>query len=670
MSREGQPCAEAMRNGEARRRQRLRAADVYIWAFLLLGGAVLCGTAAHWQLRDGRLFLAYLLTAVVASALKVRLAGVGGTTSVGFLFVLIGIVDLSTADAMLIAAVSVAVQCLWRPAQPVRAIRVCWSAASISLAVYASGAVYGWARQSVAEPVALAGLAFAYFATNTSSVSGVIAVTESKPFMKTFRQQFWLLAYYCCGTSAAWIVGTMPRGIEWEAPIVCLPMIYIVHRSQARTLAQMEGQKQHIEEIHALHLRAIEALAMAVEARDHGTHDHLKRVQIYALEIGRELGIEGPELRALHAAALLHDIGKLAVPEQILSKPGRLTPEEFEIVKTHPVVGAEIVNQVGFPYPVAPIVRAHHEKWNGGGYPDGLKGEQIPLGARILSVVDCLDALASDRPYRRAMPMDEAMAMIAKEAGSSFDPRVAGVLERRCRELEAMATAGTEDTNVGVKADVRVTRDAAPAAGFARGTADLAHLATQVEAAAHRSAGWTVTDLTLREALTVIEMRCAAAIPHRAMAFFAERGGTLYVEYAGGELGARFRELAVRGGEGLAGWVWEKRKAIINGDPAVENGYPLSAVPALRSALAAPMTAPDGTEGVLGLYRSEAEAFDNGDLAALCAVCRSAGLRLGDGTKRREEGRGWAGRKGDGSRGSQEPEGRVAAAHESSGRAG
>jgi len=617
-----------MMKGEAGQLPRLRVADVYIWTFLLLGAAVLYGTAANWHLRDGRQFFAFLLTAVVASALKVRLAGVEGTTSVGFLFVLIGIVDLSTGDAILVAAVSVAVQCLWRPARQVRAIQVCWSVASISLAVYASGAVYGWARHSVAEPLALAGLALTYFATNTSSLSGVIALTESKPFMTAFQQQFWLLAYYCCGTSVAWIVGTMPRAMQWEAPIVCLPLIYIVHRSQVRTLAQIEGQKQHIEEIHGLHLRAIEALAMAVDARDQGTHDHLKRVQIYALEIGRELGIEGPELHALHAAALLHDIGKLGVPEEILSKPGRLTPEEFEIVKTHPVVGAEIVNQVGFPYPVAPIVRAHHEKWNGGGYPDGLKGEEIPLGARILTAVDCLDALACDRPYRRAMPLDEAMAAIAKEAGSGFDPRVIGVLERRCRELEAMATAGTEDRSAGLKA-VRVTRGAAPAAGFARGTADLAHLAAHVETAAFRGPGWTVTDLTPREALTVVEMRCTAAIPHRAMAFFVERGGMLRVEYAGGELGAQFRALAVPRGEGLAGWVSEKRKPIINGDPAVESGYPRSAVPAVRSALAVPVTAPDGSEGVLALYRYEAEAFDNADLAALCAVCQSAGLRLG-----------------------------------------
>src|SRR5256886_6916784 len=141
------------------------------------------------------------------------------------------------------------------------------------------------------------------------------------------------------------------------------------------------------------------SLALAIEAKDHTTHDHLRRVRIYAMEIAKDLGLPPAEMQALRAAALLHDIGKLAVPEQIISKPGKLTPEEFEKIKIHPVVGAEILESVQFPYPVVPIVRAHHEKWDGTGYPGGLKGEEIPIGARILSAVDCLDALASNRQY-------------------------------------------------------------------------------------------------------------------------------------------------------------------------------------------------------------------------------------------------------------------------------
>src|SRR6267142_2687253 len=188
----------------------------------------------------------------------------------------------------------------------------------------------------------------------------------------------------------------------------------------------------------ALHLRTIEALALAIEAKDHTTHDHLRRVRIYAMEVAKDLGLSASEMQALRAAALLHDIGKLAVPEQIISKPGKLTPEEFEKIKIHPVVGAEILESVQFPYPVVPIVRAHHEKWDGSGYPAGLKGEEIPIGARILSSVDCLDALASNRQYRRALPLDDAMDHVRAESGKSFDPRVVDLLSRRYKDLEGM----------------------------------------------------------------------------------------------------------------------------------------------------------------------------------------------------------------------------------------
>src|SRR5436189_2621543 len=152
------------------------------------------------------------------------------------------------------------------------------------------------------------------------------------------------------------------------------------------------------------------------------------------MELGKELNLKENELEALRAASLLHDIGKIAVPEHIICKPGKLSPEEFEKMKIHPVVGAEILMRAQFPYPVVPIVRSHHEKWDGSGYPDGLKGEDIPIGARILAAVDCLDALASDRQYRKALPLDEAMRRVKADSGVAFDPKVVNVLEERYME--------------------------------------------------------------------------------------------------------------------------------------------------------------------------------------------------------------------------------------------
>src|SRR5437016_10829202 len=233
------------------------------------------------------------------------------------------------------------------------------------------------------------------------------------------------------GAATAGLVHFLNKHIGWQSSLLVLPPIYLMYRSYRLYLGKLETEKRQAEQVSSLHLRTIEALALAIEAKEQTTGEHPQRVRVYAMELARELRLTEDETEALRAASVLHDIGKLAVPEHIISKPGKLTPDEFEQMKIHPIVGAEILEEVDFPYPVVPIVRAHHERWNGTGYPCGLKGEEIPIGARILSVVDCLDALASDRQYRRALPLDEAMAKVASESGTTFDPKVVEVLGRR-----------------------------------------------------------------------------------------------------------------------------------------------------------------------------------------------------------------------------------------------
>ncbi|MGA2116479.1 MAG: HD-GYP domain-containing protein [Bryobacteraceae bacterium] len=202
----------------------------------------------------------------------------------------------------------------------------------------------------------------------------------------------------------------------------------------------------------------------ALDAKDPETRGHLGRVRIYAVELAREMGVRGRELECLQAAALLHDIGKLALPEGISFKPGKLTPDEFEKVKAHPLVGAEILEWAGLDPMVPAIVRAHHERWDGSGYPDGLGGDQIPLGAQILSAVDALDALSSDRRYRKALPLGEAMREVSVHAGASFDPEVVDLLALRYEELECKV-ARQASPGADLSLDVRVERATEPAAG-------------------------------------------------------------------------------------------------------------------------------------------------------------------------------------------------------------
>lgn len=204
---------------------------------------------------------------------------------------------------------------------------------------------------------------------------------------------------------------------------------------------RLSAKSREAEELSRIHFATAEALATAIDAKDQTTHCHVRRVQIYAAGMGKALGLSRSEIAALKAGALLHDIGKLAVPAHIINKPGRLTPAEFEKMKIHTTVGAQILSRVDFPYPVTPIVRHHHEQWDGRGYPDGLKEEQIPITARIISVVDCFDSVREDRPFRRGMTRDEAIAFLLRGSGTHFDPNIVELFIKNLPRFEGQIAA-------------------------------------------------------------------------------------------------------------------------------------------------------------------------------------------------------------------------------------
>src|SRR5580693_3016442 len=385
-----------------------RPAKLYISLVVIAGLGTLIYGGVHQSSKNIAEFICYLGIAILASRLKVNLPGITGTLSVNFLFILIGVLELSFAETLILGAVSMLAQCLY-PERP-RAIQVTFNICAGSMSTALAYVVYHHRLANLLipnRPILLGVAATVYFIANAGSIAAVISLTERRPLIRILVDcYFWSFPYYLVGAGIAGAVAWLNQNFNWETSLLLVPAVYMIYRSYRLYLGKLEDEKRHVEEMANLHLRTIEALALAIEAKDHTTHDHLQRVRVYAVEVAKELGVTGDEMQALHAAALLHDIGKLAVPEHIISKPGRLTLEEFEKMKIHPVVGAEILERVRFPYPVVPIVRAHHEKWDGSGYPLGLKGQEIPIGARILSAVDYLDALASDRQYRRAMPLD------------------------------------------------------------------------------------------------------------------------------------------------------------------------------------------------------------------------------------------------------------------------
>jgi putative nucleotidyltransferase with HDIG domain len=570
--------------------------NVYVVLQVALGVLVLLFAGCNWECHDWPRFLAFLATAMVAAALKVHLPGVTGTASVSALFLLIGIAVLTLPEALAMGVLSMLVQCTWRATKRPRTIQVCFSVCSAATAIFVSRLVFQWSNANGLEPVALAAMTLAFFTANTLPISSIIALTENRRLLETWKGSQWVLPYYAVGSSMAWLVARVPAAIQWELPIICLPMVYLVHRSNRTHLTKVEAEKSHVEEMNSLHLRTIEALALAIDAKDHTTHDHLQRVQLYALAIGKDLGLPHAEMEALRAASVLHDIGKLAVPEDIISKPGKLNRAEFEKMKIHPVVGAEILERVSFPYPVVPIVRFHHERWDGSGYPYGLKGEEIPIGARILAAVDCLDALASDRQYRRALPLDEAMAKVVAESGTSFDPRVVKALEARYVELENQASQAKTELQPVLSTEMKITRGSAPAAGFEREDPEA---------------------LLPEESLIALAEQVGSTVRFDALTYHASLDRVVRRVFATGDVQLLPDCLEVPIGEGLTGWVAGARRPILNGNPAVE---PARNEVRVQSALSLPAAG-----GVLTLYRLEKDAFSARELAALVPLANALG---------------------------------------------
>jgi diguanylate cyclase (GGDEF)-like protein/putative nucleotidyltransferase with HDIG domain len=629
-------------------------ARFFVGATLVIGLCALVSGLFQWHIDNPTRFVCYLILVTVAAALKVRLPGVTGTMSVVFLFLLIGILELSLAETLLMSCAGALVQCWWHAAKRPKLVQVLFNVANLTTATAISYYAYHSRLASAlgnSAPLLLAALATTFFIVNTIPVAIVISLTERKPAEKIWSEcYFWSFPYYLVGAAIAGLISTMDHRIDWQMSLLVLPVIYFIYRTYHLYLGRLEGQKGHAEEIAALHLRTIEALALAIDAKDHTTHDHLRRVQTYAVEIGRELGLNEGEIEALQAAALLHDIGKLAVPEHIISKPGRLTPEEFEKMKIHPIVGAEILEKVRFPYAVVPIVRAHHERWDGTGYPDGLKGDEIPIGARILSAIDCLDAIASDRPYRRALPLEKAIEVVVSEAGKGFDPQVVDVLRRRCRELEQSAHDLTVE-RAQLSTHVRIAKGAAPATGLDDntisaqddqegsidflGTIGAARQEVQTLFELSRELG---NSLSLEETLSVLAARLKKLIPHDAIAVYFRKDGHLTPEYVSGENFRALSSLRIPLGEGVSGWVAANARPILNGRAMIESSYlkEPTKLGTLRAVLAVPLVGTNGIVGVLSLYGFDQNAFSKDHLRILLAISSKLALSIENALKYRQ----------------------------------
>jgi putative nucleotidyltransferase with HDIG domain len=460
---------------------------VYAWTVVAVGVSLI-GTSAlevTTTIGDLRLLALNGLAAVSGLGLN-RVRGLPANVSIGEAFSLASLFMFGPAAGAITAAVdSLCCDLRLRGAEPVQ---LAFNVAAPSIAVFAAGTVvygvvgaplpggHGHWLPTAAGAVTTVAL---FFALQTALLAVALAPQRSASFLAVWRQVATLWVSPAVGGYVAFLIAVFGQALTTGAVLWLLPLPMLMYAAVGVWLGRIGDRMRHLEEREREYQATIECLATAVDTKDEVTHGHVRRVQEYGRALAGAIGLaDASRLDALEAACVLHDIGKLGIPERILNKPGRLTPAEFEVMKQHVAIGVRILSRSESLQAVVPIVDHHHENWDGSGYPHGVRGEDIALGARILSIIDCFDALTSDRPYRRRMPVHEAIHVLRSRRGTMYDPRLVDTFVALQPSLTHLLPADAPTQSP----PERIAVSPAPVA--------VLQLLSSVAAAVH---GWTVT---------------------------------------------------------------------------------------------------------------------------------------------------------------------------------
>lgn len=480
-----------------------------------------------------------------------------------------------------------------------------WTGAQVFFLVSGSSHLIGNRAPIDGFVFPIACFALVYFTLNSGLTAIAIGLDKRLSPLAVWRSHFAVVSlnYFASG-SVAYLLILLTQYVSVVALVAVVPLIAIIHLAMKSWSGRLEDAEHHVATVDRLYLSTIGALSTAIEAKDGVTSSHIHRVQHYAMGLAKALGgLDDQTMKAIEAAALLHDTGKLAVPERILNKPGKLTPAEFDTMKLHVDAGADILSSIDFPYPVVPIVRAHHENWDGTGYPSGLKGTDIPIGARILSVVDCYDALTSDRPYRAAMSDDEALAIVRARRGTFYDPAVVDTFERVCRDIGPMPVKpqmqkAIQQISMAATSQPAPIMRLVPPAPAAEGPDALRALANLARIVSGRP---TATDVA-----SMMWSHVRHVVPNASCAFFLNEpvSDVLKVKFAAGDASSALQGLEMKLGERLTGWVAENQQPIINSEAQLDLG-PEAAFVGLQYCVSLPLVSDGQLAGVLSLYAPE-----------------------------------------------------------------
>jgi putative nucleotidyltransferase with HDIG domain len=609
---------------------------------LIIGAGLVTTASAGLQLHatppPGEWLILAALTLLTGS-FTIRITKLSIRMSVSDAFVFAAVLLFGTAAATVIVAVDSIVATAFMQRQHRSIFRLLYNLAVASISLWVASTIFYWlvADMPTAGQLVLTDLlaplfvlAAAYFLLNSWIIAIALGFEQRVSVAQLWWSHFpWFSLNYFGGVSAAALLVSYTRTVDIGAVSIILPLLIISYFTYRTSLGRVQDAQQHVDQLNELYMSTIETLAMAVDAKDQITHGHIRRVQVYAVELAKRLGVtDQHQLRAIEAAALLHDMGKLAIPEHILNKPGKLTPAEFEKMKRHADIGADLLSSIKFPYPVVPIVRHHHENWNGRGYPTGISETDIPLGARILSVVDCFDALNSDRPYRPRLSPDEAFEILRERRGTMYDPLIVDTFIASYSEIAPMATkAGQEarsllapglmDSSVEKQALNQIRANASE-------TAVLNDCADRVA-----NAG------TPAESIEILSQALRQLTPITTTAFYRydAASDSLICSFSAGDPNRHLPGLTIRVGERVSGWSAANRRTSINSDASLDL-FQMAALfpPSLRSTIAVPITDGERLVGVLTGYSVLDQAFNEAHLYTFERIAGFLKDRLDTGT--------------------------------------
>ena len=563
------------------------------------------------------------LITVAAGAFTIKMPSLNAALSISETFLFITVLFFGPAPAVVVVALDGLTVSLLHRRRELRhaafnlsepALSM-WVASAAFTSVSSVGPLWMGSHHSIGDVgVPALVLSGVYFLMN-SGLNAIAVATESGGSPISIWRKLFLgvsMNYFGGGSIAVLVAVNMRSGELVSSLVAIAPLIVVSYFTFTTSMGRLEDENRHLADVNRLYLKMVETLALAVDAKDQLTHGHIRRVQAYARQLARRVGVTDSQvLQALEAAALLHDMGKLAIPEHVLNKPGKLTDDEYERMKQHAPIGADMLAAVGFPYPVVPVVRHHHENWDGSGYPDGLQGDAIPIGARVLAVVDCYDALRSHRPYRRSVSPDEAIAIIRERRGSMYDPTVVDAFQAIQATIESEDVGERPPTvfdrfslaahNVDVLAR---TSSALPIELRVAATDTLLRLYEQLSALDPAAGIDQTCDIVSRSLLRLA--------PAGLLVFYKrdDVADEVAAVYASGYMEAVVRDVRMRLGHGISGWVAANGHSVINADCALDLGHRIDGVePQFRSVLSIPLGHPSGAVGVVTLYASQPQAF-------------------------------------------------------------